>query len=570
MPAAEIYYLVCFLLALVLAAYYALNWHKHFDVHFTLIFILVPISNLGHLLLAQSVNREEALAGNKIIYIGACYLQLMLMLNVFSLCHIRLNRWIKTGLLTVSSVIFLMMLTAGHSDIFYRRVTYVQQNGVATLQKEYGPIHAVFLVVIGIYAALSIIALVYSYFKKRDVSHRILFLLLLTEMISMICYFGGKKFSHTVELIPASYVLGQIVYLLIIRRVFLYDITDSAIDSLVQTGATGLASFDFKMRYLGSNATAKRMLPVLKTLRVDEPTADNTAVQDTVLQWMQAFQADNKKNTALYQNGENTYLITVNYLFDGFRRRGYQLFLTDDTKNQKYISLINQFNTDLRAQVAEKTAHLVEMHDRLILSMASMVESRDNSTGGHIRRTSAGVRILIGEMRADEACTLTDDFCRKLIKAAPMHDLGKIAVDDAVLRKPGRFTPEEFEKMKVHAAEGARIVHGILEGTDDLEFHLIAENVAHYHHERWDGSGYPEQLKGEQIPIEARIMAIADVYDALVSRRVYKDSMSFAQADKIISEGMGTQFDPALAVYYRAARPKLEAYYSSLSAEGAQ
>ena len=193
-----------------------------------------------------------------------------------------------------------------------------------------------------------------------------------------------------------------------------------------------------------------------------------------------------------------------------------------------------------------------------------MVESRDNSTGGHIRRTSEGVRILIETARENGALSLTDEFCRNIVKAAPMHDLGKIAVDDAVLRKPGRFTPEEFEKMKAHAAEGARIVHEILRDTDDESFRRIAENVAHYHHERMDGSGYPDGLSGEDIPLEARIMAIADVYDALVSKRVYKDSMPFDKADAIILSGMGTQFDPALQPFYAAARPELEAYYSGI------
>ena len=146
-----------------------------------------------------------------------------------------------------------------------------------------------------------------------------------------------------------------------------------------------------------------------------------------------------------------------------------------------------------------------------------------------------------------------------------MHDLGKIAVDDDILRKPGRFTPEEFEKMKAHAAEGAKVIHEILLHTDDDSFKKVAENVAHYHHERWDGSGYPEKLAGEQIPIEARIMAIADVYDALVSKRVYKEAFYFARADKIIMEGMGSQFDPRLQSVYEKARPKLEAYYASLA-----
>ena len=145
-----------------------------------------------------------------------------------------------------------------------------------------------------------------------------------------------------------------------------------------------------------------------------------------------------------------------------------------------------------------------------------------------------------------------------------MHDLGKVAVDDAILRKPGRFTPEEFEVMKTHAAEGARIVHEILKDTDDDTFKVIAENVAHYHHERMDGSGYPEGLIGDQIPLEARIMAIADVYDALVSKRVYKDSMSFEKADEIMLESFGKHFDKRLEPYYVKARPKLEEYYGSL------
>ena len=204
------------------------------------------------------------------------------------------------------------------------------------------------------------------------------------------------------------------------------------------------------------------------------------------------------------------------------------------------------------------------MHNNLIMSMATMVESRDNSTGGHIRRTSEGVRLLIDAILETGAFDLDEKFCKNLIKAAPMHDLGKIAVDDAILRKPGRFTPEEFAVMKTHAAEGARIVHEILRDTDDDAFHLLAENVAHFHHERWDGSGYPTGLKGSAIPLEARIMAVADVYDALVSKRVYKDKMSFEKADEIIREGMGSQFDPALEPVYLAAKPKLEAYYASL------
>ena len=220
------------------------------------------------------------------------------------------------------------------------------------------------------------------------------------------------------------------------------------------------------------------------------------------------------------------------------------------------------YNEELVREVAAKMEQIVALNEQLVVGMATMVESRDNSTGGHIRRTSTGVRIITEVIRENGSLQLSDGFCEKLAKAAPMHDLGKIAVDDAILRKPGRFTSEEYDQMKARAAEGTRVVREILADTDDGEFRRIAENVAHYHHERWDGSGYPEGLKGEEIPLEARIMAIADVYDALVSKRVCKESYSFEKADRIMLEGMVSQFDPSLKECYEAARPKLEAYYT--------
>ena len=146
-----------------------------------------------------------------------------------------------------------------------------------------------------------------------------------------------------------------------------------------------------------------------------------------------------------------------------------------------------------------------------------------------------------------------------------MHDLGKIAVDDRILRKPGKFTPEEFDIMKIHAVKGADIVAGLLDDVeDDKEFVRIAKNVAHYHHEKWNGSGYPEGLAGEEIPLEARMMALADVFDALVSVRCYKEQMSFDEAFKIIEESLGTHFDPDLGRIFLQCRDKLEAYYSAI------
>lgn len=190
-----------------------------------------------------------------------------------------------------------------------------------------------------------------------------------------------------------------------------------------------------------------------------------------------------------------------------------------------------------------------------------MVESRDNSTGGHINRTSAVVKILAKKLMNSQEVVLERDFLDTVIKVAPMHDLGKVAIDDVVLRKPGKFTEEEYAKMKSHSAEGARVIQKVLAEVDDEDMTRAAVNVAHFHHERWDGRGYPEGLKEEQIPVEARIMALADVFDALVSKRCYKEAFGFDRAFSIIEEGLGTQFDPVLGKLFLECRPELERLY---------
>ncbi len=559
-----LYYEVMFGLSLALTMFYALFWHKHFDAHFTLIFSFIPVTNLGYMLVAQSVSLEEALAANKFIYIGGCYLVLLFMLSILSLCHIRVSKLMKLLFFSISTAIYVCILTDGHHSFYYKTIGFERVNGAGTLTKEYGLGHTLFYAMLILYFIISISAINYSFFRKKDVSNRIIYLLLLPAMISFISYFGGKISPEAMDLLPLTYVLAQVVYLIIIDRVCIYDVTNTCGDSLIQNGDTGLLSFDFNSYFLGCNETARKFIPAVAELSIDKPVSDVPALKDNICKWLEDYKSDNTYDKATYEVDGRILNVDIGYLYDGRRRRGYQLLITDDTQNQEYISLINRYNDDLREEVMKKTAHIEEMHNKLILGMATMVESRDNSTGGHIRRTSEVIRILVDAIRALDTYDLSDKFCNDLIKAAPMHDLGKIAVDDAILRKPGRFTDEEYAVMKTHAAEGARIVHSILEGTDDEEFHIIAENVAHYHHERWDGSGYPVGLVGEEIPLEARIMAIADVYDALVSKRVYKDSMSFGQADEIIMEGMGKHFDKSLEACYVSARPKLEMYYSSL------
>ena len=563
---AKIFYDFYFVASVILAGVYVYKWHKHFSVYFNLIFFLIPINNLGYVWMAHAKSLREAMLANKILYIGGCFNMLFIALAIFVLCQITISNWLRLGMFILSLSIYALSLTIGISPVFYKSVDFVIEDGVGRLtNKVYGWGHTLFYIMIISYFILTFCALVYCVKKKKQVSRKILRMLFVSESISVVFFFGGRFITDKIDFLPLSYVLAEIIYLMIIHRICLYDITESGIDSLLEKGTTGFVSVDFKYNYLGSNYTARKIFPEMSEIVIDSPINTKESMKKYVVPWLDEFKKNESKDKHLYKTKDRVFNVDVNYLFDGKTKRGYQLVITDDTKDQKYISLLSKFNSSLKDQVNRKTAHIVEMHNNLIMSMAAMVESRDNSTGGHIRRTSDCIRILVDEIKKQKVFNLSEDFCKNLIKAAPMHDLGKIAVDDQVLRKPGKFEPEEFEKMKKHAAEGARIVHEILKSTDDADFKIIAENVAHYHHERWDGSGYPNGLKGDKIPLEARIMAIADVYDALVSRRVYKDSMSFEQADKIIMESFGKHFDKRLEPCYVSARPRLEEYYLKIS-----
>ena len=184
----------------------------------------------------------------------------------------------------------------------------------------------------------------------------------------------------------------------------------------------------------------------------------------------------------------------------------------------------------------------------VITALATVVEERDENTGGHIVRSGDYVYRLIGKMKKiDKFSSISDDYFRNVVLAAPLHDIGKIKIPDVILNKPAKLNDKEYDIIKKHAIYGANIVRKTIYSIENKDYADVAYNIAKYHHERWDGTGYPEGLKGEDIPLEARIMSLADVYDALISERVYKKAYSQEIAIKIIQEGSGSQFDPLLA-----------------------
>lgn len=192
---------------------------------------------------------------------------------------------------------------------------------------------------------------------------------------------------------------------------------------------------------------------------------------------------------------------------------------------------------------------LQEHNKEMVMGFSTLVENKDGSTGGHIRRTTTYVEMLARELKNHNVYRdeLTEDYIKNLVMAAPMHDIGKIAIPDAVLQKPGKLTDKEYEIMKTHSQKGAEIIEETFKTMGNDEYGKIAYQVARYHHEKWNGKGYPDGLTHEEIPLCARIMAVADVFDAVSAKRCYRDALPLDTCFRIIEDGSGEDFDPVVA-----------------------
>jgi putative two-component system response regulator len=214
---------------------------------------------------------------------------------------------------------------------------------------------------------------------------------------------------------------------------------------------------------------------------------------------------------------------------------------------------LKDYNDNLQRMVQKRTRQVVELQNSILNTVAEMLEFRDDVTGGHIERTQNYLKLLVDKLLAEriyweEVSTWNLEF---LVPSAQLHDVGKIAISDAILNKPGKLSPEEFEIMKTHASIGEKAIEGIMKTNSENDFLNHAKIFAGAHHEKWDGSGYPRGLKNTIIPLQGRLMAVADVYDALIAERPYKRALSTQEAERIIIEGREKHFDPVLVELFQ-------------------
>ena len=376
-----------------------------------------------------------------------------------------------------------------------------------------------------------------------------------------------RSLGLRIELIPLFYAVSGIAIMIPVIHYSMYFVGEKSRNIRSSDMQDAYVSFNRKLCYMNCNQRAVEWFPELSEYDLEEVLPDDhRTFTSCILPLLEKVRQENLTG----KTGAFTEIIPVNEFFYECsvhsidnrigHCKGYILHLTDVTDRQHYVDMLNHYNRDLQTEVEAKMKRILELQQKTVLGMAQMVESRDLSTGGHIKRTSAVVAVF-SEKLLQHDMGFTEKYLSYVERGAPMHDLGKIAVDDRILRKRGRFTEAEYAEMKKHAEEGYRIVKQILPGVEDPEFVEIASNIAHFHHEKVDGTGYPCGLKGEEIPMEARIMALADVFDALVSERCYKEAFSFDQAFEIIRNDAGIHFDRKLAEVFLECRPELEELY---------
>lgn len=209
---------------------------------------------------------------------------------------------------------------------------------------------------------------------------------------------------------------------------------------------------------------------------------------------------------------------------------------------------LSEHRRDINDVLKEKTKTIENLQDVMMMSIAELVECRDETTGGHVKRTANYVEVLVKALveRKIYKDILVPSYVKDMIRSAPLHDLGKIGISDNTLLKNGSLDEEEFEYMKTHSVLGGKTIQKMIDQTMEGSFLDVAKEMANYHHEKWDGGGYPDGLKGEEIPVSARVMAIADIYDALTTKRPYKEELSHEEAVDIILKGKGNSFDPVI------------------------
>ena len=515
--------------------------NKRVDTTLVLAALLICINCFGRYLQAAAETLETAVLANRFIYVGACYIPLLMVVFLTALCGFRMPRIMLTGLVVLSTVIFGCSMTVGHSTLFYRTMELKQAEGYSYLAKVYGPGHHLFVAMMVLYGGLMAFYIAYAWVRRKRIAVRTTMTISLLGFTVFSMYILEQVLKTKFSLLTLGYLVGIAFLIRYYERLKLYDMASNIASSIENRNNYAYLMLDDKFLYVNANSLMKELYPEMAEWQVDRavPETDTSLYREVVAPVKQNGDYTGGNYVKI---GEKYFLIEVRKIPCGRRNRfGYLIEFADRTIEKKYYNAVEEYNSRLQEAVEEQTIELKVQQKKTknlflqtVAALSEAVDAKDRYTSGHSRRVAEYARKIAARMGKSK------EEQEEIFQAGLLHDVGKIRVPAEIINKPGRLTDEEFAIIKIHPVTGYHILHEISEDT------LIAIS-AKYHHERYDGKGYPNGLIGEKIPEIARILGVADSYDAMTSNRSYRDALPQAVVREEIEKGKGTQFDPQIA-----------------------
>ncbi len=515
------FYFIIFILSLIMLIK-VLVTNKKVDTLILVGIALLVINCMGRYMLASSKTLDVAILANKTIYVGATYLPLIMVLFLSRLCNVRIKKIWLLLLATGSSIVMCGALTIGSAEIYYKSAELAFADGYSYLIKTYGPLHKLHIIMTIVYMAIMISFVIYAIRRRKQISTRTVVTISGIGLLVFATYLIERLSGSRISFLAVGFLLGTVFLIKYFEQINMYDMSANIFNSIERMNRYGYLAFDNKYRYVNANPFMKEIFPEIETWIIDEEVpASESYFYKCVVQYLKEWNGQ-ESDSKIITIDENYFKLTIRHLSYGRKNNvGYLLEFIDCT-------------VEKTRELQEQQKKIKELFMQTVTALSEAVDAKDRYTSGHSKRVAKYSRMIA------ERLGKSIEEQEEIYRAGLLHDIGKIRIPVEIINKAGKLTDEEYDIIKIHPITGYHILRGIA-GDNYIAI------GAKYHHERYDGLGYPNGLAGDEIPEVARILGVADSYDAMTSNRSYREALPKAVVRGEIEKGKGTQFDPHIA-----------------------
>lgn len=509
---------------------------------------------VGYTLEMEAKTQELAMQSVKMTYIGKPFVVFTMYVFVMEYCGAGVKKSRRNFFYAICVAIAGLVYTNEYHHLFYSSVSYTNDGLFPHLVLKHGIFYNLYSIILLYY----FVGMVYVCARKYRQNDSEIIRKQVSVLMVMVLFSSGClalflfNLTNGYDTTALAYIVAVFLFERLMRKYKLFDTLTLAKEEAVEHMTNGLIVVNVYGDMVYSNDEADRVLLYIrkhgnKGIEYLEELANNSKYMFVD----ECSQEDDNKHA---DSEKCVYELTMHEIFRNENSYGKMLLITEITDSYYYTER-------LQNELKKKTREVISIQRDIIGSFASMIEARDGITGLHIKNTANLVKVLVYVMKNNPKYSgiITDEYAQMTAAAAHLHDIGKIAIPDRILQKEGKLTDEEFAIMKTHPVEGAKILENTIKGLESDAYYQIAHDMVLYHHEKYDGSGYPTGISGENIPLTARIMAVADVYDALRSKRHYKDGFSKEKSMAIMEESKGTHFDADIVTIFLEHIDEMEA-----------